>query len=107
MQSSFQICITDEEDSDLLSHLPSAINFIQGFDTKQTVFDSNRFNLEVLRDGRKILVHCRHGVSRSASVILAWMMETQSRTLTEASGTLASLRPQCKPNNGFIKQLKL
>ena len=29
-QRSLEICITDQEDSDLLSYLPSAISFIQG-----------------------------------------------------------------------------
>jgi len=85
------ICITDEEDTDILSHLPAALSFVQGS----------------LEAGRKLLVHCRHGVSRSATVILAWVMASESKSVTTAMAQLASVRPQCRPNPGFWRQLNL
>lgn len=49
----------------------------------------------------------RHGVSRSATVILAWVMASESKSVTAAMAQLASVRPQCRPNPGFWRQLNL
>ena len=49
----------------------------------------------------------RHGVSRSATVILAWLMASESKSVTAAMAQLASVRPQCRPNPGFWRQLNL
>ena len=46
-------------------------------------------------------------MSRSATVILAWMMVSRSLSVTEAMTELARLRPVTRPNNGFIRQLRL
>jgi Dual specificity phosphatase, catalytic domain len=47
-----QISLSDLETSDILSHLPSCVQFIR----------------EALLSGGRILVHCMAGVSRSATV---------------------------------------
>ncbi|CAF1607988.1 unnamed protein product [Rotaria sp. Silwood1] len=58
-----------------------------------------------LRQGKKTLVHCYVGRSRSASIILAYLMKYKQMSLREAFYYLRSRRPIIGPNFGFIKQL--
>ncbi|CAF3182734.1 unnamed protein product [Rotaria socialis] len=58
-----------------------------------------------LRQGKKTLVHCYVGRSRSASIILAYLMKYRQMSLREAFYYLRSRRPIIGPNFGFIKQL--
>ena len=52
------IPITDEENSNLLGELPKVVSFVQ------TSLDK----------GSSTLIHCRHGVSRSAAAVVAVLM---------------------------------
>ena len=53
----------------------------------------------------KVLVHCKHGQSRSASIVAAWLIATQGMTVEEAITYLKSCRPKVNPNLGFRMQL--
>lgn len=60
-----------------------------------------------LQQGKKTLVHCYVGRSRSASIILAYLMKYQQMSLREAFHYLRSRRHIIGPNFGFIKQVIL
>lgn len=51
------------------------------------------------------LVHCVRGVSRSASIILAYLILTRKMSYQDAEKLLRTKRPQASPNNGFMLQL--
>ena len=53
-----------------------------------------------------VLVHCNAGISRSATVVLAYLMKTQGMNLCNAYALLHSKRPCICPNHGFMIQLK-
>ncbi|KAJ8415484.1 hypothetical protein AAFF_G00424640 [Aldrovandia affinis] len=53
----------------------------------------------------RVLVHCSAGVSRSATLCLAYLMKYRSMTLVDAHCWVKSRRPIVRPNNGFWKQL--
>jgi atypical dual specificity phosphatase len=53
----------------------------------------------------KILIHCVAGVSRSATLCLAYLMKYEGKSLREAYDFLASVRPMVRPNLGFWKAL--
>jgi len=54
----------------------------------------------------KVLVHCRLGVSRSASLVIAYLLRTLTdKTLKEIYSDVLIKRPIVKPNPSFIKQL--
>ncbi|XP_028847695.1 dual specificity protein phosphatase 18-like [Denticeps clupeoides] len=55
--------------------------------------------------GGRTLVHCNAGVSRSATVCLAYMMKFHSMSLIEAHKRVKACRPIIRPNSGFWKQL--
>jgi protein-tyrosine phosphatase len=56
-------------------------------------------------ENKGVLVHCRAGVSRSASVVLAYLMKYYNIDFNQAFDYLRSKRPIISPNAGFITQL--
>lgn len=60
---------------------------------------------QVERMRGKTLVHCVAGVSRSASLCMAYLMKYQHMTLDQAYKHCKHRRPVVHPNVGFWKQL--
>uniref|UniRef100_A0A915ACP4 Protein-tyrosine-phosphatase n=1 Tax=Parascaris univalens TaxID=6257 RepID=A0A915ACP4_PARUN len=59
----------------------------------------------IIADGGQVLVHCVAGVSRSASICLAYLTKYKCRSLRDAYHLMASKRPMVRPNLGFWRQL--
>lgn len=74
-------------------------NILQHFDQI-----SDKIN-EVACKGGRILVHCVAGVSRSASMVIAYLMKYKNLNLHDAFNYVHSIRPVIRPNNGFFHQL--
>jgi len=49
-------------------------------------------------------VHCAEGISRSATIVLAFLMLKRNMDLMEAVTAIRAKR-EVFPNNGFLKQL--
>ncbi|CAN6373975.1 unnamed protein product [Urochloa humidicola] len=82
--------LRDTEEENLLDHLEPCLDFID--------------------DGRKVgnvLVHCFAGVSRSASIIVAYLMRSEQKSLEEALESLKEISELACPNDGFLDQLRL
>jgi predicted protein tyrosine phosphatase len=58
------------------------------------------------RTGRKVLVHCHAGRSRSASTVIYYLMTREGLNLRDALNHVESCRPQISPNPGFMRQLR-
>eukprot|EP00096_Caligus_rogercresseyi_P014373 TRINITY_DN6882_c0_g1_i3.p1 TRINITY_DN6882_c0_g1~~TRINITY_DN6882_c0_g1_i3.p1 ORF type:complete len:155 (-),score=48.54 TRINITY_DN6882_c0_g1_i3:100-564(-) len=58
-------------------------------------------------DHGKTLIHCAAGVSRSACLVLAYLMRHHGMPLASAFQKVKSIRPAVRPNNGFVHQLTL
>ncbi|MFH4977518.1 hypothetical protein AB6A40_004227 [Gnathostoma spinigerum] len=60
---------------------------------------------EVIRDGGCVLVHDVAGVSRSATICLAYLVKYQHYSLKDAYRHMQLKRPMVRPNIGFWQQL--
>lgn len=52
------------------------------------------------------LVHCQKGMSRSSTLVIAYLMKKFSVSYDDAYRFVKSIRPIVSPNSGFRKQLK-
>ncbi|XP_050308982.1 dual specificity protein phosphatase MPK-4 [Anthonomus grandis grandis] len=84
------IQLPDFPKEDLLSHLDNTDVFIK----------------EGLEKGA-VLVHCYFGISRSATVVIGYIMKKHRLTYQRAFETVKAKRSIVFPNQGFVSQLKL
>lgn len=73
---------------------------LRGFDSAIDFID------EALQTGGCVLVHCNAGVSRSAAVVMAYLIKKEGMTVNDAFSFLRSKRPAICPNPGFLIQLQ-
>ncbi|KAI4886364.1 hypothetical protein NFI96_004711 [Prochilodus magdalenae] len=76
------------------------------FNMSQFFYPTARFIHSALTThSGKVLVHCARGISRSATLVLAYLMIYQGLTLSEA---IQAVRPHRSilPNVGFLQQLR-
>ncbi|EGG15127.1 hypothetical protein DFA_09951 [Cavenderia fasciculata] len=85
------IDIMDMENANIKQHFEDTFEFIEQGRNEET--DSTVF------------VHCFAGVSRSATISIAYLMRKQSIGFEEAYAFVLNQRRVIYPNNGFIKQL--
>lgn len=69
--------------------------------------DTNRFIRDSLAEERNVLVHCYFGVSRSATIVIAYIMDKYKLGYEAALHRVKSRRRFVMPNPGFVTQLKL
>nr|XP_034990846.1 protein phosphatase Slingshot homolog 1 isoform X2 [Zootoca vivipara] len=83
------IRVYDEETTDLLAHWNEAYHFIN----------------KAKKNRSKCLVHCKMGVSRSASTVIAYAMKEFGWPLEKAYNYVKQKRSIARPNAGFMRQL--
>ena len=52
------------------------------------------------------MVHCAQGRSRSASLVIGWLIKVHSLSYDDALDYVKKRRAVVQPNVGFIRQLK-
>ncbi|KAK3917765.1 Dual specificity protein phosphatase 18 [Frankliniella fusca] len=60
---------------------------------------------EVRLQGGRTLVHCVAGVSRSAALVLGYLVKHRAMPLADAFALVRAARPCVRPNSGFFRQL--
>ncbi|XP_073141144.1 dual specificity protein phosphatase PHS1-like isoform X2 [Henckelia pumila] len=81
--------IYDNEDDDISDIFQEAHDFID----------------RVEKNGGKVLVHCFEGKSRSATLVLSYLMLRKNFTLLEAWNALKRVHRRAQPNDGFARIL--
>lgn len=61
---------------------------------------------DCVQSNGKVLIHCNAGVSRSAAILIAYLMKSQNLSYDAAWTIVKEKRPNINPNIGFIFQLK-
>ncbi|PHT94908.1 Dual specificity protein phosphatase 1 [Capsicum chinense] len=61
---------------------------------------------EAKGQGGGVLVHCFAGKSRSATIVIAYLMKKHAMSHNEAYQLVKSKRPVVSPNAGFVAQLE-
>ncbi|XP_055650457.1 protein phosphatase Slingshot homolog 2 isoform X4 [Falco peregrinus] len=84
------IRVYDEEATDLLAYWNDTYKFIS----------------KAKKTGSKCLVHCKMGVSRSASTVIAYAMKEYGWNLDRAYDYVKERRTVTKPNPSFMRQLE-
>lgn len=86
-----RIDVEDAQNENLLDHFQECVRFIGD-----------------VQDGSgNILVHCQQGISRSPTVVAAYLMKSDRRHPNDAIGTIKKRRPIIDPNPGFLEQLNV
>ncbi|KAL4500411.1 hypothetical protein ABPG72_003362 [Tetrahymena utriculariae] len=67
---------------------------------------SYQFIFNSIQNKQNILIHCRRGISRSATILIAFLMKFQNKSYEDCYNFLKQKRPVINPNSGFVKQLK-
>lgn len=68
---------------------------------------SNKFINEALNNNGKVLVHCMAGRSRSATIILSYIIDTFGMNVNNALLSVQNKRNIAQPNIAFMKQLDI
>lgn len=85
-----KVLLNDDPTENLLDRLEACLEFI-----------------DKAREQGTILVHCMAGVSRSASVIVAYLMKIENLSVKDALSSLREASSKVCPNKGFMEQLQM
>lgn len=82
--------LADTVDANLSGHLQKGVDYIADAKAKN----------------EKVLVHCFAGLSRSASLVCAYLMREYRWSFEKSLDFIRLARPNACPNDGFVKQLE-
>ncbi|GAA5833412.1 hypothetical protein JCM9279_001516 [Rhodotorula babjevae] len=85
------VAVDDTDKTNLLEHVVSTADFIDTALTK----------------GESVLVHCQAGVSRSTTLVAAYLMLKHGLNVEQALDKIRAVRPQVEPSEAFMMQLEM
>ena len=80
----------DTVSANIKPHIPKCLKFIQ----------ENKTN------NKSVLVYCRQGVSRSATIVISYLINRCNISYETALKYVKERRSKAQPNKGFVEQLK-
>lgn len=86
----FNVRVYDDDKTNLLKHWDNTYKYIS----------------QAKKSGSNVLVHCKMGISRSASVVIAYAMKAYGWSFSEALDHVKNNRNCVKPNKNFLNQLE-
>jgi len=100
----FENNINDDDDNvkDKISYLK--IDMLD--DVTYNIIDQFNRCFEFIDSQPSVLIHCNAGISRSSTILLAYMMNKYKKPLSTCLTLVRDARACVKPNQGFQKQLE-
>lgn len=86
---------TDSSTQDLLKNLDTICDFIE------------RMLQRPPKSSGNVLVHCTHGISRSAAAVIAYIMRKQKRDFASVLDEVRANRQRVRPSANFVAQLEV
>jgi protein-tyrosine phosphatase len=80
---------------------------VDGFDLSPAFQQSSSFIQQAIETETPIYIHCAEGVSRSVTLVLAYLILKHKMTLSNAFDLIKRKRPYAQPNMSFWQQLIL
>lgn len=107
-----------EKINNILSLIGNDSPGYEGGDFTQKVIDIDDFPkeniiqyfkecIEFIESANKTYVHCMCGISRSSTIVIAYLMWKTHATYNEAYFFVKNRRRYISPNEGFVQQLKI
>lgn len=87
----YRVLIDDTDKTNIIEHLPKACDFIA----------------KARLHSKGVLIHCQAGVSRSTSIVAAYLMREMGLTTEQALHRIRKTRKQAEPSDFFMLQLEL
>lgn len=85
----FQVSVEDDPNANIEPFFISCADFVERARESQS----------------KVLVHCTMGMSRSSTVVVAYLMQHEKMCLRDAMALAKERRAMVSPNSGFMRQL--
>ncbi|MGL5264295.1 MAG: dual specificity protein phosphatase family protein [Candidatus Rhabdochlamydia sp.] len=85
----YDIPLSDELNASITPYLAASVNFIK----------------KAQKEGGSVLSHCEQGLSRSVSIVIAYLISEEGMTYRSALNKIREVRPQAQPNPTFAKEL--
>lgn len=86
---SYRVPVEDDPDDNISIYFEDVVDLIES----------------MRRNGRSTVIHCAAGVSRSATIVLAYLLKYSNLTLHEAFILTYATRPCIRPNMAFFRSL--
>uniref|UniRef100_A0A6G3MGC9 Protein phosphatase Slingshot homolog 3 (Trinotate prediction) n=1 Tax=Henneguya salminicola TaxID=69463 RepID=A0A6G3MGC9_HENSL len=96
----YNICVLDRPEVEIINYFDEAYRFIE-----KARFIKNILTIRI--NNTSVLVHCQMGISRSATIIISYLMKYYEWDAQLSLEFVKSRRPIVKPNCGFLKQIYL
>jgi protein phosphatase slingshot len=85
-----KVPVIDKPTADIAKHFDKAIDFID----------------ESVKNRKGVLIHCVYGVSRSSTLVCAYLIKKHGMSVSSAIKHVKARRPHANPNSGFLLQLQ-
>ena len=83
-------CLSDNPEFDLMPFIDEILGII----------------ISKTRQGKRVLVHCKMGISRAPSIIIAFLIKSLGMTYEKAFDYLLKINSRVCPNLGYLMQLE-
>jgi protein-tyrosine phosphatase len=88
-----------------IEYLKIPVNDSLDQDIKKYFDETNKFIDKVKQQNGKVLVHCQAGISRSPTIVIAYLMKKEKREFQTVFQDVRAIRAVIDPNLKFCNEL--